>query len=458
MAGQSALPYVGAWLIAIGVILVSIAFPLGASPRLVMLLVGAIFAGATIVILGQWPQLGLLALVITSLTVPAPPLPGGLNAAVLLLALLVGLWLLDLLSRRHIRLVSSRTVPPLLAFAAVSVTSFIVGQRNWFRTGQHAPLDTQMGALAIFVLAAGVFLLVAHQINHVKWLQRMTWLYLLIAAIGPAGWLVPWLVRGYNNRILQLGTMNNSLFWLWIVALTCSQALYNDRLQKGWRLALGALCLATLYVVFGPLNDWKSGYIPAVAAIGVIVAARSWRVGLVLGLLGIIPMIWLANQAVATDEYSFFSRLDAWMTVLGMVKYSPLLGFGPANYHSYTILFPLRGYYSYFSSHNQYLDIIAQIGFLGLGCFLWFVWELGRLGWQLRERVSTGFARAYVYGALGGLVGMLVSGMLVDWFLPFVYNIGLTGFRTSILAWAFLGGLVAIEQLVQRGELNGQRE
>ena len=61
-----------------------------------------------------------------------------------------------------------------------------------------------------------------------------------------------------------------------------------------------------------------------------------------------------------------------------------------------------------------------------------------------------GFAQAYVYGALGGLVGTLAAGMLADRVLPFVYNIGLTGFRASMLAWLFLGGLVSIEQMVRR--------
>jgi hypothetical protein len=44
----------------------------------------------------------------------------------------------------------------------------------------------------------------------------------------------------------------------------------------------------------------------------------------------------------------------------------------------------------------------------------------------------------------------MVAGGLADWVLPFVYNIGLNGFRASILAWMFLGGLVSIEQIIRR--------
>jgi hypothetical protein len=113
------------------------------------------------------------------------------------------------------------------------------------------------------------------------------------------------------------------------------------------------------------------------------------------------------------------------------------------------------GYYVNFSSHNQYVDLIAQTGLLGLGCFLWFAWEVGRLGWGLRKRAPDGFARAYAVGAIGGLVGTLAAGMLADWLLPFVYNIGLAGFRASVLAWMLLGGLCALENLCRPAEQSG---
>ncbi len=41
-----------------------------------------------------------------------------------------------------------------------------------------------------------------------------------------------------------------------------------------------------------------------------------------------------------------------------------------------------------FNSHNNYVDIVAQIGLLGLAAFLWFFWEAGKLGWHLRSIVT----------------------------------------------------------------------
>jgi O-antigen ligase len=152
-------------------------------------------------------------------------------------------------------------------------------------------------------------------------------------------------------------------------------------------------------------------------------------------------------DVLASDEYSVSTRLDAWLIMIEIIKVSPIWGFGFANYYWYAPLFPIRGFAVSFNSHNNYVDIVAQTGLVGLACFLWFYWEAGQLGWRLRERVPAGFAQAYVYGALGGLAGTIVLGMFGDWVLPFVYNIGLSGFRSSMLVWLFLGGLVTLERM-----------
>src|SRR5574338_1691298 len=98
------------------------------------------------------------------------------------------------------------------------------------------------------------------------------------------------------------------------------------------------------------------------------------------------------------------------------------------------------GYYVPFNSHNNYVDIIAQTGIIGLFFFLLFFWKMGWIGLGLLKRVPEGFEKAYVYGALGGIAGTLVSAMLGDWVIPFVYNVGFTGFRASLMGWMFLGG------------------
>jgi len=432
-----------------GVLLLSLAIPFKASQRQMQLLIAVLPAVGVVLIFLRSPSFGLVTLIANSLLSPSPNLPGGLNLAVLHLGLLLGLWLLTIIvNRGKIKSIRSLTVRPILFFVGIAILAFANGQINWFPFTQRAPMDAQIGGLAIFVLAAGAFLLVGTQIKDIRWLEAMTWLFVVLSGVYVLGWLVPGL-GPITNRFYQTPVTSNSMFWTWLVALAFSQALFNRRLHMGWRAVLIGLVLATLYVAYFLNSGWKSGYLPPLVSIAVIVGIRNPRAGILLGLISIVPAQFLGSEAVATDQYSYGTRVEAWLIVLDMVRVNPVLGFGPANYYFYTPLWNFRGYYIRFNSHSQYVDIVAQIGLLGMAAFIWFVWAISLTGWKLRTRVPEGFAYAYVYGVLGGLAGTLAAGILVDWFLPFVYNIGLNGFRGGMLPWLFLGGLVSLEQIVR---------
>jgi hypothetical protein len=63
------------------------------------------------------------------------------------------------------------------------------------------------------------------------------------------------------------------------------------------------------------------------------------------------------------------------------------------------------------------------------------------------SQLPDGFEKGYAYGIFASVFGSLMAAFLVDWLLPFAYNIGLAGVRASVLPWIFFGGLIAIEQI-----------
>jgi hypothetical protein len=434
-------------LIVVAALLISVALAFAASELYFILFIGLLVGLGGVLALMRWPSLGLVALIGTTI-IPFNG-PSGVNATMALVALLLGLWVLDILMhRRELRLVSSRTMWPTLALVLAAVIAFGVGQLPWFPFAQPAPLGAQLGGLTIVVLSAGAFLLAAHQVRDVRWLKYITWVFLTLGGLYIAGRLAPGL--GRLTRPLFGGGSVGSLFWVWLTAIAFSQALLNCRLHRVWRLVLGSLVLATIYVAYAQTSDWKSGWVPSLVTVAAIIVLRWWRLGLALIPAGLALAPDLPTKIIATDAYSYATRVDAWRIMFQIVKVNPIVGLGFANYHWYTPLFRIRGYAVRFNSHNQYVDIVAQMGLLGLACFLWFAWEVGRAGWRLREQAPPGFARGYVYGALGGLIGTLQSGLLGDWVLPFFYNIGMTGFRASVLGWLFLGGVVALEQMISQ--------
>ena len=393
------------------------------------------------------PHWGLIALVPAALSVPFEIGTGTqttLSAGMLLLAALLGVWIVDMLGRRQLRLAPSPVNLPAIAFMVSATLSFLAGSQPWNLFANTASLAAQAGGYAVFVLSAGALLLVGNLTREVRWLKWMVGLFLLIGGLYVAGQLLPPL-GALTGRLLVRGA-NGSLFWVWLVALAGGLAVFHRRLHPALRLGLAALALATVALGYG----WKSGWLPPLVVLWVLLWLRSWRLGLALTAIGALALLAAGRDPVSllvtSDRYSVDTRLLAWDIVLNRVlPHNPVLGLGPANYYHYTPLYPILGYAVKFNSHNQYVDILAQTGVLGMATFLWLMGALGRLGWRLRNQAEMGFWQAYVCAGLAGLAGMLVAGMLGDWVLPFVYNITLAGFRASMLGWLFLGGLLAIQ-------------
>lgn len=395
----------------------------------------------------RWMALGFVLLMPANMIVPFAVGTGSqtsINASLLMIMGMFGLWLFDMINnQRRIWLHKSRPILPLLLLIFSSFISFLAGQLNWF-TVAGAPVTAQFGGFAIILISACAFLLAAHHLHDTRWLQWIVWTFIIVGASFIILRLMPPQVFRRVGRLYQHGSYS-SQFWLWFIVLTFTQAWLNNHLHKGWRLVLLGLSACAFYAVFVLEFDWKSGWVPPLIGLTAVVALYSRRMATLMVTVGIFALPLGLSYLIATDEYSYGTRVDAWIILGEIIKVSPILGLGPANYYWYTPLYAIRGYAVEFNSHNQYIDLLAQIGFLGTGFVLWFFVEVGIVGWRLLKVVPEGFPRAYMYGALGGFVAMVVSGMLGDWFLPFVYNIGIVGMRSSLLGWVFMGSFVALE-------------
>lgn len=423
--------------------------------RMGIMVAAAILGMVVVLVVVKWRILGLIALPFAAMMVPFAIGTGtgtGVNAAVLLLGLLVGLWLLDMVARSHqIRLLPYRPVLASLALGVIAMVAFGFGQLHWFPT-PSAPLAAQFGGLLIFLLSISAFLVAAHQIKSIKELEWLTLAFLGVGFLFFAFRLFPSLMPTVTRIFVRQGVLG-ATFYIWLVAIAFSQAVFNRKLAPFWRVAAGALVLMVFYVnMRGENRYWISGWLPPMVAMITIIIVGRPDLGL-FAVVGGFLVLAVNTNIVGTilnegdNTYSTITRLEAWRIMAEIIKVNPIFGLGMANYYWYTPLFPILGYKISFNSHNNYIDLVAQAGLIGLLCFLWLLGELWRLGWQMRSQVPVGFPGAYVMGALGGLVGTFVAGFLGDWVVPFVYNVGMEGLRASFFVWIFLGGLVALAHL-----------
>jgi hypothetical protein len=446
-------------LLKVGIVIVALMLSLfeaiNPRPRNTLIILGLLVAMVGLIFLLRKPILGIIGVILAAMFFPAL-LSGGagnlLSAPIILLVLTITIWLVDMLVRqRKIRFLRSRVVLAAFVFLIVSIIAFLNGQINYYSFAQVAPITAQIGGFAVFFLSMGALLVSAHLIKDIKWLETITWLYLVIGGIYIIfGRVITYTEPYIRSRFAFGSTDSASAFWIWLAAMAFSQALFNRRLDKRIRLVLLGLVVAEMYVGIVQAYDWKSGWLPAVIAILTILWIGIPRIripGAVVAVAAIVLNQFTKIGSVITrnEDYSILTREVAQRLVLEIAKVNPVLGLGFSNYYWYTRLFPILGYRVQFNSHNNYVDIIAQSGLVGLACFLWLAFEVGLVGWNLEKKVPDGFARAYVLGVLGGLVGTLASGILGDWILPFVYNVGLNGFRASMMAWLFIGGMIALE-------------
>ena len=426
-----------------------------ASPQTLLRVLLFMGGGVAVVFLINNLSLGLIALIPISFLLPwnlgtGTKVP--LNGTFLLTILLIGLWIFRMaVEKREIRLVPSRVNIPALMFIFATVLSLIAGNINWIPfSPETASLSAQLGAWLLYTLSVCMLLMVGNTTYNVRWLRYLTWIYLALGGIYIIGYSIPngWFILKYF-----VGSSGGSVMWVWIAALAFGQVLGNHQLSFKWRITLGLLVLLEIYAGwFQGHKEWVSGWLPPLVAIFVILWLRSWRWGLMIsflaGFLIIIFFSQLQSQVMtSTQTYSVDSREWTLPILYNLIKYSPVFGLGPANYYHYTSLYSINGFHVVFNSHDNYMDILAQYGVVGFVLFIWLACEIGYLGWKLRKRVQDGFSQGYIMACLGGLAGMLVSGFLADWFLPFLYNIGIAGFRASIFAWIFLGGLISLNAM-----------
>jgi hypothetical protein len=462
----------------VAVIVLALAAFLGWSASVLYLAV--LVGGLGFLLFLQHPGLALVALAGLSFTLPLTFGTGGevaLTPPVFLIPIVVLVWLLDGLRRGEVQLPSSRTTLPLVLFAFSGLVSLVAGNIYWDPLVMRPDnlLLVQLAQWAIYALSAVIFI-VAGALGareNARWLRTAVWLFLALAGVVVLESYLPAVRRIFGWATPSMA--DRSMFWVWLPALAAGQLLFNRRLNGRVKIGLLILLLATAYYIVFWRPTWVSGWVPFGTALLAVACLWVWRrsrpaalvlgIGMVLLAVLLYPVFFAHAGGEQELAVSWGGRQLLYAAVFELVEDHSLLGLGPASYRHYghTTWLGLgvgRALWlrPNISSHNNYIDVYAQQGLVGLALFLWFLVELGRLCWRQAARFTGGFREAYVNGAIGGLVGSLVAMMLADWLLPFVYNIGFPGFRTSALAWMFMGGLVALEQLDRNRAADGAEQ
>lgn len=159
------------------------------------------------------------------------------------------------------------------------------------------------------------------------------------------------------------------------------------------------------------------------------------------------------SSAVDISYASNRARLLRWGQAVVMFVESPLLGKG---YGAFAMLYEedvaLVGSYTaqyQLGAHSEYLQVMAELGIVGLGVWVWLNIAFLRYGFRALKTIDDGFYRSVVIGLMAAEISLMVH---------FTVNNLLNGDAIGIPFWGIYGLLPAVVQMAAREKTSSETE
>jgi O-antigen ligase len=213
---------------------------------------------------------------------------------------------------------------------------------------------------------------------------------LSISILAMGGSLIATFTRG---TYLGLGI---SLVFMFILFLTIRGKKFIKEYKKIFIFILALIILITfLFVLPNPLN--KSG---------TVISKIKGRISI----------------AQLTKGSSLKRRIAIWKFTGMIIKDHPLLGSGLGTFKYNSLNYQAkffdqgenRSLYPYGiadKAHNEYLQLWAELGIIGLGAFTWIIISFFIYGVKLLKKTRDNYKEGLIIGLMGGIIAVLVEGL-----------------------------------------------
>ena len=159
------------------------------------------------------------------------------------------------------------------------------------------------------------------------------------------------------------------------------------------------------------------------------------------------------SSAVDVSYASNRARLLRWGQALVMFLENPVLGKG---YGAFAMLYEedvaLVGSYTaqyQLGAHSEYLQVMAELGVVGLGVWIWLNFAFLRYGFRALRTIDDGFYRSIVIGLMAAEISLMVH---------FTVNNLLNGDAIGVPFWGIYGLLPAVVQMATREKTSSETE
>lgn len=222
---------------------------------------------------------------------------------------------------------------------------------------------------------------------------------------------------------------------VFFVCIALGQALYARQRVAAccWWLMTLILILATV------LSLERTAWITLCISIMIMLGLRHKNIGVLPLILAILLPLLLPTilNMIIPGQNNNTDYLLRWQEALNIWQRDPWLGIGAGNYQFIASAYGVdagRG------AHNQFLEVLAEMGLQGFFCLLWMVIAIGCISLQRFKQATTAEGKALTLSYLGYYVTLLMLSFCGNSFLPSAADTN--GTAAQILAsyhWFLLG-------------------
>jgi len=224
-----------------------------------------------------------------------------------------------------------------------------------------------------------------------------------------------------KNKVIKISLFIGILAMGSTIALTFTRTPY---------LALGIsfVFMFFLFVISQGKNIFKENKkIFIIILIAIILAAFLFIIPTSLNKPGtaISKIKERASITQLNTDFSFGRRITIWKFTGLMIKDHPLLGSGIGTFKYNTLryqakFFELEENRSIYphgvaaKAHNEYLQLWAELGIVGLGIFIWLIISYFNYGFKTLRKIKNNYKQGVIIGLMGSIVVFLVDAIF--WF------------------------------------------
>jgi len=391
------------------------------------------------------------------------------------------LWKLKIVNKEDAKITRTPIDLPVLSFMVICVLSLL-----WSDSPMVSLLE-----LPLFLAGPMLYFIVVHNIHNDHQINRILNSLLIIGGLFGVYGIFQYLGIDFSFWKANIGRQqvfglfgNVNYFAEYLIVLlpvaislffVCINKMYKIFLLGGI-LAMGgsliltftrgsylAIGISSLFMFFLYLSSRGKGFIKENKNIFIIIMAFI----ILMAFLFAIPNPLNKSGTVIskikgrisisqfTKDPSLKRREATWKFTIMMIKDHPLLGSGIGTFKYNSLAYQAkffdqennRSLYPYGvadKAHNEYLQLWTELGIVGLGIFIWFMFNYFNYAIKLLKKTKDNYYQGIIIGLMGAVTAVLVDGL-------FGFPLHLAA--TLVLFWLFIGLIISIKYSEQETKI-----